>query len=89
MLPAGGGETADQDEIYRAALEPMKAKEIRELTDAEAQAKLRDLRQELFNLRLQQRVERPSQIRQLRRDIARVLTVLRQRQLEARQQAGR
>ncbi len=36
----------------------MKTKEIREMTEAEAQAKLRDLRQELFNLRLQQRLSK-------------------------------
>jgi len=63
----------------------MKAKEIRELTDAEAQAKLRDLRQELFNLRLQQqtaRLERPSRIREVRRDMARIETILRQRELK-------
>jgi large subunit ribosomal protein L29 len=63
----------------------MKAKEIRELTDAEAQSKLRDLRQEMFNLRLQQqtaRLERPSRIREVRRDLARIETVLRERQLE-------
>jgi large subunit ribosomal protein L29 len=63
----------------------MKAKEIRELTDAEAQSKLRDLRQEMFNLRLQQqtaRLERPSRIREVRRDMARIETVLRERQLE-------
>ena len=64
----------------------MKAKEIRELTDAEAQAKLRELRQELFNLRLQQqtaRLERPSRIREVRRDMARIETILRERQLPA------
>ena len=62
----------------------MKAKEIRELTDAEAQAKLRDLRQEMFNLRLQQqtaRLERASRIREVRKDVARLETVLRERQL--------
>jgi large subunit ribosomal protein L29 len=62
----------------------MKAKEIRELTDAEAQAKLRDLRQELFNLRLQQqtaRLERPSRIREVRHTVARIETILRERQL--------
>ena len=62
----------------------MKPKEIRELTDAEAQAKLRDLRQELFNLRLQQqtaRLERFSRIREVRRDMARIETILRERQL--------
>jgi large subunit ribosomal protein L29 len=64
----------------------MDGKEIRELTDAEAQAKLRDLRQELFNLRLQQqaaRLERPSRIRDVRRDIARLQTILRERELKA------
>jgi len=70
----------------------MKAKEIRELTDAEAQAKLRDLRQELFNLRLQQqtaRLERPSRIREVRRDMARIQTVLRQRELQTAPAAAR
>lgn len=64
----------------------MKAREIRELTDSEAQAKLRELRQELFNLRLQQqtaRLERASRMREVRRDIARIQTILRQRQLAA------
>ena len=64
----------------------MKAKEIRELTEAEAQAKLRDLRQELFNLRLQQqtaRLERPSRIREVRRDMARIETVLTERRQQA------
>ena len=65
----------------------MKSKEIRELTDAEAQAKLRDLRQETFNLRLQQhaaRLERPSRMREVRRNIARIETLLRERQLSTK-----
>ena len=60
----------------------MKPKEIRELTDAEAQAKLRDLRQEMFNLRLQQqtaRLERPSRIREVRKDMARIETIVSER----------
>jgi large subunit ribosomal protein L29 len=64
----------------------MKAKEIRELTDAEAQAKLRDFRQELFNLRLQQqtaRLERSSRMRDVRHDIARIETILSERRLKA------
>ena len=64
----------------------MKAKEIRELTDAEAQAKLRDLRQEMFNLRLQQqtaRLERPSRLHEVRRDVARLETILTERKLKA------
>jgi len=64
----------------------MKAKEIRELTAAEAEAKLRDLRQEIFNLRLQQqtaRLERPSRIREVRHDIARLETSLSERRKQA------
>ncbi len=64
----------------------MKAKEIRELTEAEAQAKLRDLRQELFHLRLQQqtaRLERSSRVREVRRDVARIETILSERRLKA------
>ena len=63
----------------------MKSKEIRELTDVEAQAKLRDIRQEMFNLRLQQKVtrlERPSRLHDLRKDVARIETILRERQLK-------
>ncbi|MGD0650412.1 MAG: 50S ribosomal protein L29 [Verrucomicrobiia bacterium] len=66
----------------------MKPREIREMTEAEAQAKLRDLQQELFNLRLQQqtaRLERPTRMREVRRDIARVETILRERQLQTAQ----
>lgn len=59
----------------------MKASEIRELTEAELRQKLNDARQELFNLRLQQssgQLEKPSRIGALRRDIARIQTVMRQ-----------
>ena len=64
----------------------MKAKDIRELTVAEAEAKLRDLRQEMFNLRLQQqtaRLERPSRLREVRKDVARIETILSERRLQA------
>ena len=56
-----------------------KAAEIKDLTAVELQAKGRDLRQELFNLRLQQassQLEKPSRMRTLRKDIARVETQL-------------
>lgn len=61
----------------------MKMSEIKDLTLAELAAKSRDLRQELFNLRLQQassQLEKPARLRNLRRDIARIethITVLR------------
>ncbi len=65
----------------------MKASEIKELTEAELQQKLHDAQQELFNLRLQQssgQLEKPSRIRALRRDIARIQTVARQQALAKR-----
>jgi large subunit ribosomal protein L29 len=55
----------------------MKFSEIKDSTLDELAAKSRDLRHELFNLRLQQasaQLEKPSRLRQLRRDIARVET---------------
>jgi large subunit ribosomal protein L29 len=57
----------------------MKIQEIRELTVAELQARKSELKQEAFNLRLQQQtgqLEKPSQIRAIRRDIARVETAI-------------
>ena len=57
----------------------MKKENFKELTVVELQAKGRDMRQELFNLRLQQassQLEKPSRMRQLRKDIARVETQL-------------
>ena len=57
----------------------MKMSEMKDLTLAELQAKNRDLRQELFNLRLQQassQLEKPARLRLLRRDIARLETQL-------------
>jgi large subunit ribosomal protein L29 len=59
-----------------------KAKDIRELTGDELQVRLRDLKQEAFNLRLQQatgQLENPARIRQVRRESAQILTVLNSR----------
>ena len=55
----------------------MKMPELKDLTPVELTAKSRDLRRELFNLRLQQasaQLEKPARLRTLRRDIARVET---------------
>ena len=59
----------------------MKPDEIRNLTADELDAKANSFRKDLFNLRLQARVgklEKSSQIRLLRRDLARVLTIRRE-----------
>jgi large subunit ribosomal protein L29 len=55
----------------------MKMSEIKDMTPVELAAKSRDLRQELFNLRLQKvssQLEKPSRLRNLRKDIARIET---------------
>ena len=55
----------------------MKMSELKDLTVTELRAKGRDLRQELFNLRLQQatsQLEKSARLRTLRRDVARVET---------------
>jgi large subunit ribosomal protein L29 len=60
----------------------MKVKEIIEMTTDELLTKKRDLRQESLHLRLQQQsgqLEQPSRLRLLRRDVARIETVLSQR----------
>ncbi len=55
----------------------MKFAESKDMTLVELTAKSRDLRQEMFNLRLQQasaQLEKPARLRTLRKDIARVET---------------
>ena len=57
----------------------MKARELRQLSEEELRKKEQELRQELFNLRFQKethQLENVMRIRQVRRDIARVLTVI-------------
>ncbi len=63
----------------------MKMSELKDMTMTELLAKGRDLRQEMFNLRLQQasgQLEKPSRLRSLRRDAARIemqITALRKK----------
>ena len=62
----------------------MKASELRELTVEELRTKLPELKTELFNLRFQlavNQLENTSRIGAVKKDIARVSTVLRQREL--------
>ncbi|MZG29382.1 MAG: 50S ribosomal protein L29 [Nitrospinae bacterium] len=56
----------------------MKAEEVRNLSEKEREEKIVDINQEIFNLRLQLatgKIENPSRIRFLRRDIARLKTI--------------
>ena len=57
----------------------MKIKELRELSVDELNARRRELRQEMLNLRMQQQsgqLENPSRIKVLRREVARIETIL-------------
>jgi large subunit ribosomal protein L29 len=65
----------------------MKAKELREQTEEELSIKESDLYDQLFRLRFQAataQLEKPARIRQVRRDLARVKTVLRQKRATAK-----
>ena len=64
----------------------MKATEIRELTETELGQKLADLKSELFNLRFQHAInqlENPIRLRDVKKDIARVMTIIREKELKA------
>ena len=59
----------------------MKTEEIRELSIPELQNKMEELRIELFNLRFQKAknlLDRPDRMRIVRRDIARIITIIKQ-----------
>ena len=65
----------------------MKASEIRELTAEELSAKLGELKKDLFNLRLQlatNQLDNPVRIAEVKKDIARVKTIIREQQLAGR-----
>ncbi|MBC5738560.1 50S ribosomal protein L29 [Pseudoflavonifractor phocaeensis] len=65
----------------------MKANEIRKLSAAELETKLGDLKKDLFQLRLQHatnQLENPIKIAEVKKDIARVKTMIREQQLTSR-----
>ena len=62
----------------------MKAKEIRDLSASDLEAKLKDLKQELFNLRFQhatKQLDNPLRLAQVKKDIARVKTIIREKEI--------
>ena len=66
----------------------MKANEVRKLSATELEAKLVELKKDLFNLRLQHatnQLDNPLKIQETKRDIARVMTVLRELQASDKQ----
>jgi large subunit ribosomal protein L29 len=67
----------------------MRASELRNLTNEELNQRMKDLRTELFNLRFQTitgQLANPQRIRMVKRDIARIKTVLKERELGLQKQ---
>lgn len=66
----------------------MELKKIREMTDAELVTELEKMKKDLFNLRFQHvtgQLENPIKMRDTKRDIARVKTIIREKELEKAQ----
>ena len=62
----------------------MKANDVRKMSSTELENKLADLKKDLFNLRLQHatnQLENPIRIAEVKKDIARVKTIIREQQL--------
>lgn len=66
----------------------MKVKDVREMSAAELDSKLAGLKDELFNLRFQLatgQLENPMRIKEVKKTIARIKTIQRERELKAQQ----
>ena len=64
----------------------MKASEIRELSREEIEKKIKELKEELFNLRFQHAInqlDNPIRLKHVKKDIARSMTILRERELSS------
>ena len=69
----------------------MKPREIREMSDDQLELTVKDTVKQLFHLRFQsatERLETPSEIKKAKRDIARLRTIQRERQLAAQKKAA-
>jgi large subunit ribosomal protein L29 len=69
----------------------MKPAELRSMGDEQLELTLKDTIKHLFHLRIQsatERLETPSEIRKARRDVARIKTIQRERQLKAQKSQG-
>jgi large subunit ribosomal protein L29 len=64
----------------------MKAAEIRELTLDDLRARVKDLDDQIFRLRIQKsmgQLEAPGKVRDVRRDLARIKTILREKEMQS------
>lgn len=63
----------------------MKAEKLRDLTDDELESRIKEAKAELFNLRFQLatgQLDNPKRIKEIKKDIARIQTVRREREIE-------
>jgi large subunit ribosomal protein L29 len=70
----------------------MKAGDVRSLSPEERQQKLVEMKQELFNLRFQHatgQLENPQRLKQIKRDVARVQTIIREEESSVRETESR
>jgi large subunit ribosomal protein L29 len=70
----------------------MKVGDVRSLSSEERQQKLVEMKQELFNLRFQHatgQLENPQRLKQIKRDVARVQTVIREEELSVHETESR
>jgi large subunit ribosomal protein L29 len=73
------------------ATQSMKAHELHELSNVDLETKLREAKEELFNLRFQSatgQLESHGRLRAVKREIARIYTVVRERELGIRETPG-
>ncbi len=64
----------------------MKVSEIRKLKNEEIETKVKETKKELLNLRIKNAtgsLEKPSKIRELKKDVARMLTILKEREMDS------
>lgn len=69
----------------------MNLEKVRQMTDAELDNELRKMKTELFNLRFQHvtgQLENPIRLRDIKRDIARVKTVIREKEIASQESIG-
>ncbi len=74
------------------ATKPLKPAELRQMSPEQLALTLKDTVKQLFTLRVQattERVETPSEMRKLRRDIARIKTIMRERELQRERQSAK
>ena len=68
----------------------MKAKEIRQMSDAEMGKRMKELKSELFNLRFQLatgQLDNPMRIKGVKKDIARIMTITKERAMSVQKEA--